>query len=265
MAPEASPPDGLLRHVSQQLRVNPVLWQDYAQRAETRREHALELQVAFGYRPFTAAEYRLRRGSLTDFALQTNKAIVVAQQLVEMLRKDGIIVPLARVVDRLCAEALARGNRLFYQHLTEPLNAELRVRLDKLLTPREDARTIVLTWLGQPPGEAKARNILRHLDRLEVLREVRLPADLERLVHHGRLTQLAREGAQMNAQHLRDLEDVRRHATLAAVLLDTQATVIDESLDMDFTMILSASRSKADTPIHERTEAICRTRSVLWS
>lgn len=151
------------------------------------------------------------------------------------------------------------GIALFYQRLTEPLNAEHRVRLGKLLTPREDARTIVLTWLGQPPGEAKARNILRHLDRLEVLREVRLPAELERLVHHGRLTQLAREGAQMNAQHLRDLEDVRRHATLAAVLLDTQATVIDESLDMNERIIgklFTEAKRKHVEAFHNQGKAI---------
>jgi hypothetical protein len=46
------------------------------------------------------------------------------------------------------------------------------------------------------------------------------------------MAQLAREGAQMSAQHLRDLENRRRHATLIAVLLDTEATITDQILDM---------------------------------
>jgi hypothetical protein len=37
---------------------------------------------------------------------------------------------------------------------------------------------------------------------------------------------MAQGGAQMNAQHLRDLEDVRRHATLAAVPRRSVLTVI---------------------------------------
>src|SRR5260370_34362348 len=46
---------------------------------------------------------------------------------------------------------------------------------------------------------------------------------LSQAVHQGRMAQLVREGAQMSAQHLRDLENRRRHATLIAVLLDTEA------------------------------------------
>jgi hypothetical protein len=36
----------------------------------------------------------------------------------------------------------------------------------------------------------------------------------------------------MSAQHLRDLENRRRNATLIAVLLDTEATITDQILDM---------------------------------
>jgi hypothetical protein len=233
LAPDRPPPDNLLAYVSQQLGAKPSSWAKYAQRDETRREHALELQAAFGYRPFTAVEYRRHRGTLTQLALQTNKGVVIAQQLIEMLRKNHIIVPPARVIDRLCTEALARGTRLFYQRLTDSLESEHRARLDRLLTSREDARTIVLTWLLKPPGGATARNILTHLDRLQEIREVGLTAAIERAVHQGRLSQLAREGAQMSVQHLRDLEDTRRYATLVAVLLDTQATVIDQILEMN--------------------------------
>ena len=43
---------------------------------------------------------------------------------------------------------------------------------------------------------------------------------------------LAREGGQMTAQHLGDLESKRRYATLTALLLDTRATLIDEIIDL---------------------------------
>jgi hypothetical protein len=136
------------------------------------------------------------------------------------------------MIDRLCAEALARGVKLLYQRLTQSLDGDGCAKLDALLLPREDLRTVVLTWLRQPPGEPKARNVLAHLDRLHRIREVKLPANLGQAVHQGRLAQLAREGAQMSAQHLRDLESRRRHAALIAVLLDTEATITDQILDM---------------------------------
>lgn len=115
---------------------------EYAQRDETRREHALELQAAFDYRSFTAEEYRQQRGMLTELALQTNKAMVIAQQLIEILRKQYIILPPVRVIDRLCAEALARGTRLLYQRLIGGLNIKHHKQLDKFLTLCENMRTI---------------------------------------------------------------------------------------------------------------------------
>ncbi len=90
MTLEAEPPAELLAHVAQQIQVTPDAWTEYASRDETRREHALELQSVFGYRPFTIAEYRRLRGWLTDLALQTNKALALAEQLIESLRSQHI-------------------------------------------------------------------------------------------------------------------------------------------------------------------------------
>lgn len=50
--------------------------------------------------------------------------------------------------------------------------------------------------------------------------------------NQNRLLKLAREGAQMTAQHLRDLESTRRHATLVAVALEAKSTIIDEIIDL---------------------------------
>ena len=126
------PPAELLTHVAQQVGVAPNAWTEYAARDETRREHALELQSVFGYRPFTIAEYRKVRGSLTDLALRTNKALALAEQLIELLRSQRIIVPAITMIDRLCAEALARGVKLLYKRLTQSLDDDCCSKLDAL-------------------------------------------------------------------------------------------------------------------------------------
>jgi hypothetical protein len=137
MTLEAEPSAELLAHVAKQIQVAPDTWTEYASRDETRREHALELQSVFGYRPFTIAEYRRLRGWLTDLALQTNKALALAEQLIESLRSQRVIVPAVTMIDRLCAEALARGVKLLYQRLTQSLDGDGCAKLDALLLPRE--------------------------------------------------------------------------------------------------------------------------------
>src|SRR5215813_1088495 len=86
-----------------------------------------------------------------------------------------------------------------------------------------------------------------------------MPAGLDQAVHQSRLSHLAREGAQMSAQHLRDLEDTRRYATLVAVLLDTHATVLDQILEMqDRVMgkLFADAKRKHTEAFHDQGRAI---------
>ena len=228
---DVEPPSALLRVVGRQLHIEPNVWPQYAQRAETRREHLLELQAWLNLTPFSAADSRRFLHQLAEMAQQTDRGIVLAEKLVEMLRQQHIIVPSIDVIERLCSEALTLGTRQVYKALTASLTDHHRSALEGLLTLREGTKGSDLIWLRQPPGPPKPKHILAHLERLKAIRELSLPEGLEHAAHQNRILKLAREGAQMTTQHLRDLEHVRRYATLIAILLETRATLIDEIID----------------------------------
>jgi TnpA family transposase len=229
---DAEPPMPLLSIVGRQLHIDPNIWQQYAQRSETRREHLAELQSWLGLTPFSISDYRRVVHHLTDVAQQTDRGIILAETLVEMLRQQCIILPALDVIERVCGEALTRGTRQVYKALTVPLADHHRHALDSVLINRDGCQYTVLTWLRQSPGPPKHKHILTHLERLKILRELLVPDELEHAVHQNRLLKLAREGGQMTAQHLRDLEPDRRHATLVATILDTRSTLIDEIIDL---------------------------------
>ena len=247
---EAEPPASLLNIVGSQLYIEPDIWPQYAQRPETRREHLLELQAWLNLTPFAAADYRHFVQQLAELAKQTDRGIVLAEALIDLLRQQRIILPALDVIDRVCSEALTRGTRQVYEALTTPLTDHHRRALDALLAIREGSKGSGLIWLRQPPGSPKPKHVLAHLERLRTLHELGLPDGLEHAVHQNRLLKLAREGGQMTAQHLRDLEPARRYATLVAVLLDIRATLIDEIIDLHDRFIGSlfskAKRKHAD-------------------
>jgi hypothetical protein len=193
------------------LHIEPDVWPQYAQRAQTRREHLAELQAWLNLTLFSVADYRRFIHQLAELAQQTDRGIVLAEKLVEMLRQQRIILPAIDVIERLCGEALTRGTRQIYKALTAPLSDHHRSVLDGLLTLREGTKGSGLIWLRQPPGPPKPKHILVHLERLKAIRELSLPEGLEHAVHQNRMLKLAREGGQMTAQHLRDLEHVRHH------------------------------------------------------
>ncbi len=241
---DAEPPAALLELVGRQLRIEPGIWRQYAQRQETRREHLAELQAWLNMAPFTIADFRRCVHQLAELAQQTDRGIVLAEALVEMLRQQRTILPAIDVIERVCGEALTRGTRQVYQALTTPLSDHHRLALDGMLMLRAGTKHSGLIWLRQPPGAPKPKHVLAHLERLKAVRELWLPDGLEHAIHQNRLLKLAREGGQMTAQHLRDLEPARRYATLVAVVLDTRATLIDEIIDLH-DRIIGALFSKA--------------------
>ena len=232
LSPDAQAPEALLAFVARQLRVDRDLWSHYAQRAETRREHLLELQTWLALTPFGAAHFRHFVVHLTDLARQTDQGIVLAHALLEALRHQHVIVPAVEIIERVCAQARTQGTRKIYAALTATLSVTHQQRLNDLLTLRENATTSSLAWLRQPSGPPNAKHVLIHIDRLRAIRGLELPEGLERSMHQHRLLKLAREGGQMTAQHLRDLEPLRRYATLIAVVLDLRSTLLDEIIDL---------------------------------
>ena len=229
---DEAPAPSILRLACSQLNVDVDAWQDYGQRAETRREHRLELQSVFGFTPFTMQHYRPAVYSLDDLAWQTDKGMALATALVQSLRCQSILLPSPHVIERMCAEALTRATRRIYALLTASLTEEHERQLDALLSLRKDSQASTLVWLRQSPGAPNAKHMMEHIDRLKTMEALRLPIGIERQMHQNRLLKLARESGQMTAQHLRDLEKTRRYATLVAVTLEAKATVIDEIIDL---------------------------------
>jgi TnpA family transposase len=249
LPPSAEPPFSLLAIVGQQLQISPEIWPQYAQRAQTRREHLVELQAWLQLTVFSTADYRRLAHPLAALARQTDRGPVLAAAMVDWLRQQRIILPTADVIDRLCSEALARGTRQVHEALIAPLSAQHRQALDQLLTVREGTKGSGLIWLRQPPGP-QAKACAGPSGTPENHPMTWRSRGLEQAIHQNRLLKLAREGGQMTAQHLRDLERSRRHATLVAVILDTRATLIDEIIDLHDrfmgTLFSRAKRNHAD-------------------
>lgn len=226
------PAPSLLAFVAAQLKLSAPEWAVYGRREQTRREHLLELQAAFGFQTFALHHYRAAVPWLAEVALQTDKGVVLVQALLGHLRHQRILLPTVAVLERLSAEALTRANRQLYTTLTEDLTPAARQGLEDLLTRREDSSLTWLAWLRQAPAAPTSRQLVEHLARLTAWQSLGLPADLARRVHQNRLLKIAREGGQMTPADLARFEPTRRLATLVALALEGTATVLDELLDL---------------------------------
>ena len=230
---DAEPDAPLLRMVADQLKLPGDIWNDYGQRAETRREHLLELQSAYGFQSFTTlSHYRAAVHSLDDLAWQTDKGIVLARDLADGLRRKSVLLPAVGVMERICAEAITRANRRIHAALTDTLTSVHRQRLDELLKRKDGSKATWLAWLRQSPVKPNSRHMLEHIERLKAWQALDLPVGIERQVHQNRLLKIAREGGQMTPADLAKFEPQRRYATLVALAIEGMATVTDEIIDL---------------------------------
>ncbi|HDU2632614.1 TPA: Tn3 family transposase [Yersinia enterocolitica] len=249
----------LLRMVAAQLKVPVESWNHYGQREQTRREHLVELQTVFGFKPFTMSHYRQAVHTLTELALQTDKGIVLASTLVENLRRQSIILPAMNAIERASAEAITRANRSIHAALADSLIPVHRQCLDELLKCKDGSKMTWLAWLRQSPAKPNSRHMLEHIERLKAWQALDLPAGIERQVHQNRLLKIAREGSQMTPADLAKFESQRRYATLVALAIEGMATVTDEIIDLHHRIIgklFNAAKNKHQQQFQASGKAI---------
>mgnify|MGYP000884280085 FL=1 len=193
---------GVVEWISGQIRADPASWPRYSERAETRREHLLELRAYLRLAPFGLSDFRRLVRELTELSLQTDKGMVLAGQALESLRQRHITLPPLPVIECAGAEALTRATRRIHQALTAPLTTRQRLRLEALLTLKPDSHVTWLAWLRQSPLKPSSRHLLEHIERLKVYQSLELPPGLAPQVHQNRLLKMAREGGQMTPQDL---------------------------------------------------------------
>jgi TnpA family transposase len=233
LGPGERPPAPMLAFVAEQLGAPPAAFADYAARDQTRREHAAELGAVLRLRGFRPADWRscLRVGAEAAWATDRGELIVAA--MLAHLRREGVIVPSAAVLERIGLTARTRARRLAFARLTEGMDDAERTALDTMLKPDPALRgRSRLAWLRDAPEAPGPGNILALLDRLEWVRGLGVDAGRAGRIHPVRLVRLVEEGGITTAQHLAGLEPTRRAALLVAQVAELRTRLADATLAM---------------------------------
>ena len=166
LAPDQSVADSLVRWIAGTLWLDPAAWAQYAARDTTRRQHRQQLLSYLQLSAFGLSRFRALVRELVDVALQSDKGLLLASHALNALRRQRVVVPPLRVIDRACSQALLQANRTLHRRLTGVLDEGHRTRLDALLALKPD------------------RSSARHTAGGETLRTRSRQLRLSRLVRH---------------------------------------------------------------------------------
>jgi TnpA family transposase len=111
LGPAEKPHAPIIGIVAAQLGVTPAVWDLYATRDETRREHLQELLARLGLAQFGQQHYRVLVELLLPVAMQTTQGIVLAQAAVDELRRRHVLLPPVTALEKLCGAVATRAQR----------------------------------------------------------------------------------------------------------------------------------------------------------
>ncbi len=221
---EETLPDAVVEAVADQLGVEPAVFELYARRDGTRREHAGEIAALLDLRPMRQADYRASIRAAAACAAGTDRGEPIACAVVADLKERRITMPPPALVERLALAGRALARRQSHHDLIRGLGDEQRAALEALLTERaEDGRTLH-GWIGEVPEGPTLKSLAGVAARLEVLRRIRLDEERRRTVHANRYAILAREARILPARELLRFAPERR---LAAFAIERQASLTD--------------------------------------
>lgn len=226
------PPEAMAGFVAEQLEIDPAAFREYAVRDETRREHAVELQTLLGLRSFARADWRRTLQAGTEAAWGTDRGEPIVQAMIAHIRSANVVIPDAKVLERIGLDARARARKRSFQALTDSLTPAEQTALDQLLTFDEDLRCCPLAWLRDYSESPAPSNIIGLIDRLETIRTLGVSSERARFIHAARFSRLVHEAHMMTTQHIADLEPLRRAAVLVAHVIDLRTIIADATLAM---------------------------------
>jgi TnpA family transposase len=230
-------PEASLAFLAEQLGINPEALANFARRSPTRYEQLAVLRQHYG---FTELSHPLRADLLAfarGVAVASTKDRYVVTTLADEMRRRRIVIPGITVLERLAGQACTEAEEALLADVAGRLTPDLIVRMEALLGMGPRARQSGISWLREPPGKAGASAMWGLIDRLEAVRHVGISDQVLQAVPVHRVRRMAQEGRRLTAQNFEQMRPGRRHATLAAFLLEMEPALTDAAIGMFETLI----------------------------
>ncbi|HZU70761.1 MAG TPA: Tn3 family transposase [Ktedonobacteraceae bacterium] len=245
-------PRSVVDYLAHQLKLDAALFQQYDWEGRTIKLHRAQIREELGFREATAADSDAISAWLVNTHLSRDQHIdhLKAKVLTEF-RERKIEPPTADRIERLIHSACATYEQALFANALQRLSPETRTRLDALLDrsiqmedqdePADDEpsstggpRREVITWrdLKTNPGAVGLESVLSEIDKLRMLSQLALPADLFGDVSPAVITLYRQRAATETLYELRRHPDATRYTLLAAFCLQRTAEVTDSLVDL---------------------------------
>src|SRR3954447_9617014 len=150
----------------------------------------------------------------------------------DLLRTARVILPATSTLERLVASVAAHAVQDLFDRIASGLSEHLRDAIEDMVDVPNGEHRSPLAHLKDPPSAARAPAIAARLAKFDLLdgllgSEVDFAATTPQLLQH-----FAQLGRRYDAQALKRFPVSKRHALVAAFLVETRKALLDQAVTM---------------------------------
>ena len=251
LMPGEIPPAAMLNYVAEQVGVDPRLFDFYARREETRRDHIAHLLGYLEMGTPTVIDRRTALLAAIEAAATTDKGMVIAKAIIASCQERQVLLPAVNMIERMGLAARAIARRRAEQALITDMAEEKLKTLDALLKVDPVIGQTRFHWLRSAPDAPGATNLVGITERIAFLRSLEIDPRLQTRIPSGRWEQMVREGDATPAWLAGDFNASRRRATIVAQVIKLGQKLTDDTVSM-FIKLIGRLFSKANNRKKQR-------------
>jgi Domain of unknown function (DUF4158) len=225
------PPEAM-NHLAQQLGLAPVLLLPEPERPATESAQLARIRRHLGWHEFDQAAEQGLRARLQERAAEGMTPGPLLALAEDLLRAARVVAPAPSTLERLVGSVAAHAVQDLFERITAGLPDRLRDAIEDLVDVPEGEHRSPLAHLKEPPPAARATAIAAALARLDLLDGL-LGAGADFSAATPQLQQhLAQLGRRYDVQALKRFAAPKRHALVAAFLVETRKALLDQVVTM---------------------------------
>jgi|TARA_B100000378_G_scaffold228702_1_gene193201 TnpA family transposase len=232
LQPDIDVPDAIIHYLAAQIVVDADAFAAYGQRAQTRNDHADIAARHLGLRAFRRGDIPLALDLAAKAAERTDRGEPIIRALMDGLKQERFILPSADTLERAGLAGRARARKAAAAIIVESLGHAELTRIDDLIVNNSDFGMTPLAWLRNFEEAPTTANINGLLERLRYVRGIGIDPTIATKIPDFRFAQFMREGGAAPAFLLSDYSLNRRRATLVAAVIDLDAKLADNAIQM---------------------------------
>lgn len=235
-------PPAVLGYLCQQLDIPPLARLPGRARGNTESDYQREIADYLGWCTYDAQAAQQLHDWIAD---QVNQHLYIddlVEKAANRLREQRIVIPGPVVFEREVNAAYRQAEGFVFQRIAAQIPLSMRQTIDQLLAVDDaDSKTDFMRFAEYPP-EARAKHIVRYLDRYQELAALGIEQLRFSGIGRGLPQRLAGVVKTYDAWQIRRFDADKRYALAACFLFEAKKTVLDYLVEMHAQFMLTMER-----------------------